>query len=515
MFASNLVFLISCAWVTPSWGAPALPLPAALLQHWSADCTSGECSLVLIQTGAKRSHVKRSWTYLGAGCCSGKNAERPQLRAASGYDLSRCQAECEQNDECESVEFYRKSGYCVLHSGTTCTDSAADQTACGEHHDQDAHSYGLQEANSLNELLSRVAAQQSVDGEDIQLAKVQDTDSLDHSKKWVHRGTGCCAGVRGGRARLHSGGGYDLDSCKRKCERYSDCGAIDFFIFTNWCFVWSNANRCDELDTSPQGCGSQGSLGVQAFRLEQHERAGAPLEASLLEPQAVAAEPQIPAVVEAAFQPARPKSQMMMSTATRTWTHVGSGCCTGSRSGPAKLFAGTVADLSACQAKCEHHQRCGAVDFFSANGWCFVWSSMNLCRTLDTTSESCSASRDVQAYRLEGAPLATGAAVRNLVERKTNKVMSSVTSGLWSDLGVGCCSGNRKGAAKLWAGEVKHLTACKSKCSEFHGCGAVDFFGASKWCFVWSKENSCQTLETNQDACGAQGGSVRAYRLER
>eukprot|EP00930_Biecheleria_cincta_P078270 TRINITY_DN65694_c0_g1_i1.p1 TRINITY_DN65694_c0_g1~~TRINITY_DN65694_c0_g1_i1.p1 ORF type:complete len:221 (+),score=37.76 TRINITY_DN65694_c0_g1_i1:246-908(+) len=82
----------------------------------------------------------------------------------------------------------------------------------------------------------------------------------------------------------------------------------------------------------------------------------------------------------------------------------------------------------------------------------------------------------------------------------------------WWDAGPGCCAGVRNMEnGKLWAGSVASLVACQERCITFEACGAVEYgwtrsTANTGWCFVWSVENSCASLDISNDGCG-QGGN--------
>jgi len=386
-----------------------------------------------------RSYKYNPWIKAGDGCCKGtRDIKGGRWFAGKMPSLEACQDKCTNVPYCGAVEYgWKKKAnkdWCFIWSNSQmCTELDTTDKGCGGKGGSDG----------------------------VAVYKF---------KQWSELGPGCCsANPRHAKnGKLYAGEQDSLQACQAKCTKFGNCGVVEYGWTkggsSKWCFIWSNARKCDKLDSSKGGCGGRGGdNGVTSYKFLGVSTA------------------------------------TLTTTPITTWTNVGPGCCNNKKRDAkgGRIYAGKQPNVTECQAQCTRLANCGFIEY----GWgkkgsqdfCFIWSNTTTCKP-DKTKKACGTRGGDNGVRLY----------------KYNE---------WADLGKGCCSANRTdNVSQIYAGSATSLDDCKGKCKDLIDCGHIEYgWNNSDYCFIWSKAQgpACDSLATGKKDCGGKGGDngVRSYRF--
>mmetsp|Transcript_80686 Transcript_80686/g.152492 ORF Transcript_80686/g.152492 Transcript_80686/m.152492 type:complete len:876 (+) Transcript_80686:76-2703(+) len=406
---------------------------------------------------------------VGSGCCVGiRDKKNGKLWSGSKDTLDGCKAKCREFDNCGVVEFgwTWNAQWCFIWDTTQeCRWLEAGEGKCGTGGSDGVQAYRFQKSTSMQELNHPV----SKDTKEKALREAKEHAEMAEEKR-----------------KKQNDAAAKTDE-KRKKQSDAAAKAVDKAKAQK-----KQAEKAHEMEVAYKHYSP--AAGILAYK---EETEGSP-------------------------QDPNSKSGILAETdagenTAEDFETVGAGCCSGARNtSNGKLWSGPERNLAACQAKCRQFKNCGVVEYgwssqASDHKFCFIWSSQQKCAKLDVGSGKCGTggSDGVHAYRLKAS--------RSTQLKDTEQVSQD-----FDRLGSGCCSGAREPkTGKLWAGPQRTLEACQAKCREHDDCGFVEYGwnGASsdhQFCFIWSKQQKCSSLDKGPGKCGPAGSDgVQAYKYKK
>lgn len=313
---------------------------------------------------------------------------------------------------------------------------------------------------------------------------------------WEDLGAGCCKGARSEEnGKLWAGPMPSFADCQEKCRQYSNCGALEYGWTRGnkqWCFLWSEEQLCTELDASASSCGGGGDSGVHVYKVAQRSVEIRDLLVSNYQDKP-------PPVLRKRYEKCFDEN---LDLAGRDAVCEGDLKC--ARKGFDDRYFGDCGYTHCCseEAPLARYEKCWDNGFDEAS------------RDKACAGDLKCARRDFGGREFGDCP------EYHCCSQETKHKVNTSVSLLFEDFGAGCCKGPRdRFHGKVFAGEAQSVEACMEKCLDFANCGAVEYgwmTSNKKWCYIWSWDAACNTLDTGAHSCGKGGGDngVRVYKYK-